>query len=402
MLRDPVAGHRKQTIAPASCSGNARRRGSRTRRRSPPSRRASRRRRRARSAARSPCARGAPAVNSTPANRATALRQRRLVSAVGHGVRLQSQSIVESWSRRVLGLPRFVCSREIFRRARAAASAPRVVGEPFENLAASAALLERLDRPADALEFRRARVRAVPWDADAQIALAGAEIAAAQDRAAALERFNRVADSPEARYAVRVEAARAFASAGGRPGPARHRPRSMAEGDCRSDACGHSRPMFVAARLAARSGRRKQSARIGLLLAPSRSIRGRRHESAVFRAGLRRQAGGRDEAIQPILARSRSLVNLGLTTAARAQLEREIAEAYRQVDRRRTRSASSPSRSKGSPPPRASRSAAHRRDQRGDRRRAEMPGGSRRIGEALDQPQLVRPRTPPKIAVPAR
>jgi hypothetical protein len=30
-----------------------------------------------------------------------------------------------------------------------------VVGEPFENLAASGALLERLNRPAEALEFRR-------------------------------------------------------------------------------------------------------------------------------------------------------------------------------------------------------------------------------------------------------
>ena len=90
-----------------------------------------------------------------------------------------------------------------------------VVGEPFEYLAAAGALLERLNRPVEALEFRRAHVQAVPWDAAAQIALSRTEIAAAVERAAALDRLARVAESTKERYAVRVEAARAWASAGG-------------------------------------------------------------------------------------------------------------------------------------------------------------------------------------------
>ena len=126
-----------------------------------------------------------------------------------------------------------------------------VVGEPFDHLAASGALLERLNRPAEALEFRRARVQAVPWDAEAHIALARAEIAAARDRAGALDRLRRMAESPKERYAVRVEAARAFASAGGvlgRP-PQTEIDWLRARSDLTPAAA--DRPMFVAARLAA-------------------------------------------------------------------------------------------------------------------------------------------------------
>ena len=86
--------------------------------------------------------------------------------------------------------------------------------QQFENLAASGALLEQLNHPAEALEFRRARVQAVPWDR-MRSSLARAEIAAQgrrPDRDSALERLSRIATSPLERYALRVEAARAFAA----------------------------------------------------------------------------------------------------------------------------------------------------------------------------------------------
>ena len=53
-----------------------------------------------------------------------------------------------------------------------------IVGEPFEHLAACGDLLQRKGHPKEALEFRRARVKAVPWDAEAQVALARTEVAA--------------------------------------------------------------------------------------------------------------------------------------------------------------------------------------------------------------------------------
>ena len=210
-----------------------------------------------------------------------------------------------------------------------------VVGEPFDNLAASGALLERLNRPTQALEFRRARVQAVPWDAEAHIALARAEVAAGQNRAAALDRLGRIAESPKERYAVRVEAARAFASAGGQLG----RP-AQTEIDWLRSMTGLTpaaadRPMFVAARFNAAERATDPAARINLLLAAvAVDPAGAGLRVPLFRAELE---GGKPadaiEAIQPLLGRSRALTNIGLTTAARARLARELGEAYQQVDR---------------------------------------------------------------------
>ena len=210
-----------------------------------------------------------------------------------------------------------------------------VVGEPFDHLAASGALLERLNRPVEALEFRRARVQAVPWDADAHIALARVEIAAARDRAGALDRLGRIAESPKEPYAVRVEAARAFASAGGVLG---RQPQTEIDWlRARSDLtpAAADRPMFVAARLAAAERATDASARVTLLRAAvAVDPAGAGLRVPLFRAEL---AAGKPadavEAIRPILARSRSLTNVGLTAAARARLARELGEAHQQIDR---------------------------------------------------------------------
>ena len=275
-----------------------------------------------------------------------------------------------------------------------------VVGQPFENLTTSGALLERLNRPAEALEFRRARVQAVPWDAEAHIALALAEIAAAEDRAGALERLGRIAESPKERYAVRVEAARAFSSAGGRLG----RPAQTEVDWLRAmpdlTPAAADRPMFVAARVAAAERATEPSARISLLLAAvAVDPAGSGLRVPLFRAEL---TGGKPadaiEAIQPILIRNRTLTNIGLAAANRARLARELGEAYQQIDRlleavRFLTIALEGQTAAARAPIRQRVTVLNEEIGRRTRNAARQP----RIGEALDQPQLVGPRIPPKV-----
>ena len=147
-----------------------------------------------------------------------------------------------------------------------------VVGAPFEHLAAAGALLERLNRPADALEFRRAHVRAVPWDAAAQIALSRTEIAAGVERAAALDRLARIAESRNERYAVRVEAARAWASAGGALAREPRTELDWLRAVAALTPAAADRPMFVAG--TARRGRARHRRR-GSRQAPARCRRRR-------------------------------------------------------------------------------------------------------------------------------
>ena len=84
-----------------------------------------------------------------------------------------------------------------------------VAGEPFENLIASGDLLVKNGHATEAGEFYSARVKAVPWDADARLKLARAK-AAADDRTALLVS---VATSADALYATRTAAAEALATA---------------------------------------------------------------------------------------------------------------------------------------------------------------------------------------------
>lgn len=82
-----------------------------------------------------------------------------------------------------------------------------VAGEPFETQMAAADLLQKYSRHAEAAEFVAERVQAVPWDADARIRLARAQIAAGKDRAAAVAALHAVAASKDAAYASRSDAA---------------------------------------------------------------------------------------------------------------------------------------------------------------------------------------------------
>jgi thioredoxin-like negative regulator of GroEL len=273
-----------------------------------------------------------------------------------------------------------------------------VVGEPFDNLAACGALLERLDHPAEALEFRKARVQAVPWDPAAQIALARVEIAAGQDHAEALDRLGRIADSPAQRYAVRVEASRAFASSGGRLG---RQPRSeldwlRAPADMTPSTA--DQPMFVAARVLAAERAAEPSTRVNLLLAAVATAPG----DASLRVPLvRAELGARKpadaiEALQPVVRRSRSLADIGLTSADRSRLARELGDACLQLDRlsdavRFFTIALEGQGAAARAPLRRSIATINEEISRRARNAARQP----HIGEALDQPQLVRPRIPP-------
>ena len=279
-----------------------------------------------------------------------------------------------------------------------------VVGEPFGQLPASAALLERLNHPAEALEFRTARVRAVPWDGSAQVALARTELVAAQERgagerASALDRLRSVVESPDQHYAVRVDAARRLAAAGGRLD---HTPRTeldwlRAPGDLTQAVA--SRPMFVAARVAAAARSADLGARAGLLRAAVAVAPGDMSlRVPLFRAQL---AAARPadaiEALQPILRRSRSLTNTGLTGADRARLARELGEAHLQVDRLPDAVRFFTIALEGQTAP--ARAALRQQIANVNQeiaRRASNAGRQPRIGEPLEQPQRVRPRIPPR------
>ena len=72
-----------------------------------------------------------------------------------------------------------------------------VAGHPFENLEAAAALLEKTGHPAEAVEFRSARVQAVPWDLAARRALAETQLNSEHEREAASQALAAVARSRE-------------------------------------------------------------------------------------------------------------------------------------------------------------------------------------------------------------
>jgi len=277
-----------------------------------------------------------------------------------------------------------------------------VVGQPFEYQSASGALLERLKHPVEALEFRQAHVQAVPWEAEAQIALAGTEIAAATARVDALNRLTRVAESPAVRYALRVESARAFASAGGRLGRTPRSEIDLLRVPASLTPAAVDQPMFVDGRIAAARRTTDPPARVALLLAalaadPTHSgIR-----LPLFRAEMAvMRPADAIEAANPLVARSRLLNGLGLAAADRARFARELGNAHQQIDRLPEAVRYLTVALDGE----AAATRAALRQQIASindeiARRARNEARRPRIGESLDQPQLVRPRIPPQVSV---
>jgi tetratricopeptide (TPR) repeat protein len=277
-----------------------------------------------------------------------------------------------------------------------------VVGAPFEQLAAAGALLERLNRPAAALEFRRAHVEAVPWDAAAQIALSRTELAAGVERAAALDRLARIAESTKERYVVRVDAARAWASAGGSLGREPRTELDWLRAITALTPAAADRPMFVAARLAAAERATDAAVRVRLLLD---AVAADPDESLSLRVPLFRAllASGKPaeaiETVRPILERSRRLTTLGLSAGGRARLARELGEAHQRSDRLSeavrflTIALEGQTAAVRAPIEQRLTAINHEigRRVRNEARRPKIWGG-------LDQQQVVRPRIPPRLA----
>jgi tetratricopeptide (TPR) repeat protein/predicted Zn-dependent protease len=282
-----------------------------------------------------------------------------------------------------------------------------VTGEPFENLAACGALLERLNHPAEALEFRRARVQAAPWDTAAQIALARAEMADAKDRAGALARLARITGSPAEHYAARVEAARLFASSGGQLDRPPASELDWLRAPASMTVAAADQPMFVAARLAyaERTPAPEPAARAALLMAAVASDPGNIGlRVPLFRAWLAADKPvDAIDAIQPVLRHGRTLTNIGLTAADRARLARELGDAHRRRDRlpeavRFYTLALEGQTAVERKALRARMATINEEIARRGRNAARRP----RIGETLDQAQLVRPRIlPASLSSPA-
>jgi len=88
------------------------------------------------------------------------------------------------------------------------------VGNPFENLDPTAALLEKTGHNAEAIEFLEQLVRSAPWDASYRLRLAKAKLAANNDAATAEAAMSALAAAPNTPYDLRLRAAAALA---GRP-----------------------------------------------------------------------------------------------------------------------------------------------------------------------------------------
>jgi len=88
----------------------------------------------------------------------------------------------------------------------------RVAGEPFEYLVAAGNLLVKMGHPAEAAEFYAARMKAVPWDAEARLKLGKAEAAANSQTNEAIALLSAVASLADADYSTRASAAESLAA----------------------------------------------------------------------------------------------------------------------------------------------------------------------------------------------
>jgi tetratricopeptide (TPR) repeat protein len=217
-------------------------------------------------------------------------------------------------------------------------------------------------------------------------------------RQQALTRLGRVADLPAASYGMRVEAARAFAAAGG---SLERTPQSEVDFLRAPTALtGIADPSrFVDGRIAAAQRAADPAARVNSLRAALAADP--RHPGIrmpLFRAEL---AVGKPrdaiEAIAPMLARNRSLSGLGITAAERTRLARELADAHQRIDQLSEAIRFFTIALDGENA--AGRLALRQRIASLNEeinRRAQNAARRPQIRESVDQPQLVRPLIPPK------
>jgi hypothetical protein len=174
---------------------------------------------------------------------------------------------------------------------------------PFENLSAAADLLVKYGHPSEALDFFSARVKAVPWDTQARLELAKAQIPLQRDLESAQGLLARVAASSEAPYATRAEAAQALTAL--KPGGANFGSGELdllAKGGAQ-DAAAAEQPGYFYARIQAAERLSDPATRVRLVLdAVAIKPQDEPPRISLFRAA---EAAGQDQlaysAIQPLL-----------------------------------------------------------------------------------------------------
>jgi predicted Zn-dependent protease len=85
-----------------------------------------------------------------------------------------------------------------------------VVGNPFANLDPAAALLEKTDHRAEAVEFLEQLVKSTPWEPGYRLRLAKAKIVEGKEPGASQQALVQLASSTELPYRLRIEAAKAI------------------------------------------------------------------------------------------------------------------------------------------------------------------------------------------------
>jgi cellulose synthase operon protein C len=135
---------------------------------------------------------------------------------------------------------------------------------PFENLLPSARVLSAADRSADAIAFLKLRLQAVPWDDEARLELAKAQMAANVESATAVQNLQAVIRSRRARYDLRTDAARR--TRGAQTATAGSRELDLLSGLIPTTAAAAEMPYLFAARVAAAGQTTDSSTRVRLLL----------------------------------------------------------------------------------------------------------------------------------------
>jgi len=125
------------------------------------------------------------------------------------------------------------------------------VGDQYQGMDSAAALLEKINRPAEALVFLEPLAKATPWDATFRLRLAKAQLAVNQDKTGAAATMAKIATDRENPYSLRGQAASAL--------PSLTQTSEFGSGELKLIAAGASsitpadadRPFFYDARLAA-------------------------------------------------------------------------------------------------------------------------------------------------------
>jgi predicted Zn-dependent protease/Flp pilus assembly protein TadD len=86
-----------------------------------------------------------------------------------------------------------------------------IAGNPFQTMVDAGSLLAGHGHPAEATEFFSERVKAAPWDLEARLLLAKAELAANRNNGEAAQSLKGLAGNPRADYGLRVETATVLA-----------------------------------------------------------------------------------------------------------------------------------------------------------------------------------------------